>query len=248
MKDISYFALIAACLFVVIPIWVSYRQNLGISKEIAFSSIRALIQMILIGYLITFIFSVETGEMLIFIILIMVLIAGKTCARRGARFSNAFIVSVVAILGSEAASVLLWLTFDIVDFKARYIIPMSGIIIGGAMTVASLTFDRMLSEFESTKDLIMAKLALGASPRQSCQELIEKTIKAALIPNIEVMKTIGLIHLPGMMTGAIIAGASPIVAVKYQLVILFSNMASACITAIFTCFLSYPTFFKQKMF
>lgn len=78
--------------------------------------------------------------------------------------------------------------------------------------------------------------------------MIETTIKAALIPNVESMKTVGLIQLPGMMTGAIIAGASPIVAVKYQVVILLTALASSAITAILVSFLTYPHFFKQKMF
>ena len=78
--------------------------------------------------------------------------------------------------------------------------------------------------------------------------MIEATVKAALIPNVEAMKTIGLVQLPGMMTGAIIAGASPVIAVKYQLVILLTAFGNAAITAIMVNFLTYPAFFKQRMF
>lgn len=248
MKDISYFALLAALLFVLVPILASYRQNLGVSKEIALSSLRGFIQLLLIGYVIGFIFSIETWYILIGIILLMIIIAAKNSAKRGKKFTHAFIIAVMAIMGAELVSVSLWLLFDVVDFKAQYILPMSGMIIGGSMTIASLTFERILNEFELTKELVLAKLALGANPRQACQEIIEKTIKAALIPSIESMKTIGLIHLPGMMTGVIIAGASPIIAVKYQLVILLTSMATSAITAILVSFFSYPKFFKQKMF
>lgn len=221
MKDISYIALMATFIFITIPIWVSYRQHLGISKEIAFSSLRAFIQLTLIGYVITFIFSIEKWYLIILLIFCMVTIARKNCAKRGKKFSNTFTISMIAILGAECTSVSFWLILNIVDFKAQYIIPMSGMIIGSSMTIASLTFERMLNEFELTKELILAKLALGANPRQACQDMIETTIKAALIP---------------------------IVAVKYQLVILLTSLANSSITAILVSLLLYQEFFKQKMF
>lgn len=147
---------------------------------------------------------------------------------------------MAAILTAELLSVAIWVTFDIVDYKAQYILPMSGMIIGSSMVAVSLVFDRLKREFDLTKELIMGKLALGATSRQASQELIEETVKAALIPNTEAMKTIGLVQLPGMMTGAIIAGASP--------VIVLTAYGNTAITAIVVCFLTYPAFFKQRMF
>lgn len=248
MKDISHAALLITCIFILIPIWVSYQQNLGIAREIALSTLRGAIQLIVIGYVITYVFSIESWYALGLFILTMIMIAGRNCARRGKQFPHAFAIASAAILVAEVISVSVWLMFDIIDAKAQYILPMSGMIIGGSMIVASVTFERMLNEFKLTKQMILAKLALGANPRQACQEMIKATVKAALIPNIETMKSTGLIHLPGMMTGAIIAGASPIIAVKYQLVILVSSMSTSAITALLVSFLSYPSFFKQKMF
>lgn len=248
MKDITYLALVASLIFILIPIWVSYRNHLGISKDIAVSAIRAYIQLTLIGYFITFVFSLEKWYLICLVIMFMSIIAARSCARRGKRFAKAFSISLISILGAECTSVFIWFLFDVVDFQGQYILPMSGMVIGSSMIVVCLTFERMLNEFKLTKELILAKLALGATPRQSSQELIENTVKAALIPNIESMKTTGLIQLPGMMTGAIIAGASPIVAVKYQVVILLTSLANTSIIAIIVCFLSYKLFFKQMMF
>jgi len=248
MRDISHAALLITGVFLLFPLWVSHRHQLGIAKEIALSSLRGAVQLVLIGYVIGYIFSIESWLLLALFILAMIVIAGLTSARRGKQYAHAFPIACAAILAAEAVSLAVWLTFFIIEPKAQYVLPMSGMIIGSSMTVASLTFERMLSEFQLTKPLILAKLALGASPRQACQELMENTIKAALIPNIESMKSLGLIHLPGMMTGAIIAGASPLIAVKYQLVILLTAMSTAAITAILVSFLAYRSFFRQKMF
>ncbi|WNS80861.1 iron export ABC transporter permease subunit FetB [Domibacillus sp. DTU_2020_1001157_1_SI_ALB_TIR_016] len=248
MKDISYAALLAAFLFMLIPFWLSYKQKLGISKEMMTASVRAFVQLTVIGYIITFVFSIENPVLFLFIIFIMIVIASRTSAKRGEAFERSLWIAFAALVAAEAASVVIWVTFDIVDFEAQYILPMSGMIIGSSMVAVSLVFDRLKREFDSTKELIMGKLALGATRRQASQELIEATVKAALIPSMEGMKTIGLVQLPGMMTGAIIAGASPVVAVKYQLVIALTTFGNTAITAMIVSFLTYPAFFKQRMF
>ncbi|MET1030791.1 ABC transporter permease [Domibacillus tundrae] len=248
MKDISYGALLAAFLFMTIPLWLSYKQKLGISKEILVASIRACIQLMIIGYIITFVFAIQSPIVFSLIILVMIVIAARTCAKRGSSFHSAFWIAFIAILATELVSVAIWVVFNIVDYEAQYILPMSGMIIGSSMVAVSLVFDRLQREFDLTKELIMGKLALGATNRHASQELIEATVKAALIPSTEAMKTIGLVQLPGMMTGAIIAGASPVIAVKYQLVIVLTAFGNTTIAAIMVCFLTYPAFFKQRMF
>ncbi|WP_018395042.1 iron export ABC transporter permease subunit FetB [Bacillus sp. 37MA] len=248
MKDISYMALLAAFLFMTVPLWLSYKQQLGISKDIIIASIRAFAQLLAIGYIITFVFSIKSPVVFTLLILFMIVIAARTSGKRGSVFYHSFWITFAAIVTAEIVSVSIWVLFDMVDYEAQYILPMSGMIIGSSMVAVSLTFDRMSREFDATKELIMGKLALGATKRQAAQELIEATVKAALIPNVEAMKTIGLVQLPGMMTGAIIAGASPVIAVKYQLVILLTAFGNAAITAIMVSFLTYSAFFKQRMF
>ena len=248
MKDISYLALLAAFLFMLIPFWLSYKQKLGISKEMMLASIRAFVQLTIIGYIITFVFSIKTPILFLAIIFMMIVIAARTSAKRGSDFCHSFWIAFAALVAAEAASVTIWVIFDIVDFEAQYILPMSGMIIGSSMVAVSLVFDRLKREFDSTKELIMGKLALGATRRQASQELIESTVKSAMIPSMEGMKTIGLVQLPGMMTGAIIAGASPVIAVKYQLVIALTTFGNTAITAIIVSFLTYTAFFKQRMF
>ncbi|OMP66513.1 iron export ABC transporter permease subunit FetB [Domibacillus epiphyticus] len=244
----GYAALIAAFLFMTVPLWLSHKQRLGISKDIIVASIRSFVQLMAIGYIITFVFSLKSPVVFTLLILFMIIVAARTCAKRGGEFQHSFLIAFLAIVTAEMVSVLIWVSFEIVVYEAQYILPMSGMIIGSSMVAVSLTFDRLKREFDLTKELIMGKLALGATNRQASQDLIETTVKAALIPNVEAMKTIGLVQLPGMMTGAIIAGASPVIAVKYQLVILLTAFGNAAITSIMVSNMTYPAFFKQRMF
>ncbi|OLN22338.1 iron export ABC transporter permease subunit FetB [Domibacillus antri] len=236
-------SLLAAFLFMTVPLWLSYKQQLGISKDIVIASIRAFVQLMGIGYLITLVFSIKSPVVFTLLILLMIIIAARTCARRGGVFHHSFRIAFFAIITAEIVSVIIWILFDIVSYEAQYILPMSGMIIGSSMVAVSLTFDRLKREFDSTKEMIMGKLALGATNRQASQDLIEAEVKASLIPNVGAMKVIGLVQLPGMMTGAIIAGASPVIAVKYQLVILLTIFGNAAITSIMVSFLTYPAFF-----
>lgn len=248
MMEISFFVLLVTATVVMIPLFISYQQHLGLEKEILWSTVRGSVQLLLMGYLITWIFSIETGWLLAGLLLLMISIAAYDSAKRGKWFSHAFVIAFTAIALGEAVSLSVWLIFEVIPFQAQYALPMSGMIIGNTMVITGLSFERLYHEYQHTKDQIMGKLALGATIRQASQDLIQKTVKACLIPSIDSFKTIGLVHLPGMMTGMIIAGASPVVAVKYQMIIMLSLMASSVISALTVSFLSFRYLFKASLF
>ncbi|MFC7440572.1 ABC transporter permease [Laceyella putida] len=242
--EISFFVLLATATFVLIPLTVSYQQHLGLEKEILWSTIRGSIQLLLMGYLITWIFSIETGWFLFGLLLLMISIAAHDAAKRGKWLKRSFVFAFAAISFGEAVSLFVWLLFDVVPFRAQYVLPMSGMIIGNTMVITGLSLERLYHEFQHTREQIMGKLALGATIRQASQDLIETAVKASLIPSIDSFKTIGLVHLPGMMTGMIIAGVSPIIAVKYQMIIMLSLMASSVTSALSVSFLCYRYLFR----
>jgi putative ABC transport system permease protein len=123
------------------------------------------------------------------------------------------------------------------------LIPVSGMVIGNSMVVSSLLLNRMKELSESMREEILVSLSLGASSRQASSHLLKRAIRSGMIPTIDSLKTVGLVQLPGMMTGLIIAGANPIEAVRYQLLIMFSFTASSALTSILLGFLVYPTLF-----
>lgn len=115
------------------------------------------------------------------------------------------------------------------------------------MIVCGLFLNQMNREAGSSRESIDALLALGATPKQAIQQALQRSVKASMIPTIDGMKTVGLVQLPSMMTGMIIAGSSPIEAVRYQILILFAFTASAAVTGILLSILSYKLWFTKDM-
>jgi len=116
-------------------------------------------------------------------------------------------------------------------YEPQYIIPIAGMILGSAMTSAALAGDRLQSDLRSRADEVEARLALGFSGREAVQPVVRAALRAAMIPTVNGMMTVGLVQLPGMMTGQILAGSSPLLAIKYQLVVVFMQAAATAIAA-----------------
>ena len=120
-------------------------------------------------------------------------------------------------------------------------------VIGNSMVLSILFLNRFTSEVESHQDETELVLSLGGTPKQAIHNQLINSIKAIMIPTIEIQKTVGLVQLPGMMSGQIIAGADPIQAVQFQLLIMFLLLTTASVTSVMLGFLSYPTLFNQRM-
>lgn len=138
------------------------------------------------------------------------------------------------------------LGLQIVPATPQYVISISGMIIGNSMIIVNLFLNRLKGEVEMRKEEIQLVLSLGGSMKQSIYPILKQSIRSSLIPTIEGQKTIGLVQLPGMMTGQIIAGADPIQAVRFQLLIVFLIMSAASLTAIILGFLVYPVLFNKN--
>lgn len=115
------------------------------------------------------------------------------------------------------------------------------------MVLAILFLNRFIAEVDTNQEQTELILSVGGTPKQAIHTQLITSIKASMIPTIESQKTIGLVQLPGMMSGQIIAGASPIQAVQFQLLILFLLLTTAAVTSIMLGFLSYPSLFNQRM-
>lgn len=152
----------------------------------------------------------------------------------------------LVILITEFATLGLLLLLDIIPFTTQYIIPISGMTIGNAMVAASLFLNQMKREIASGKEEIETLLSLGASSRQAIQDALKRAAKSSMIPTIDGMKTVGIVQLPGMMTGMIIAGASPLEAVRYQILITFAFASSAALTSIMLALLTYRLWFTRQ--
>jgi len=241
----SFSSMWFACLFVFIAILLSLWQRLKLEKEILISSLRSAVQLIVIGYVLQFVFEGNHPLFIGLMIVIMIGVASWNAAQRGRGIQGAFWRIALTLFATECVTMAILIGFNIVEATPQYLIPLSGMIIGSSMIVAGLFLSHMMREAETSRGEIETLLCLGATRKQAVYEVVRRSVKASMIPTFDTMKTIGLVQLPGAMTGMIIAGASPVEAVRYQIIIMFSFSSAAAITAVLLALLSSPLWFTD---
>lgn len=243
----SYLTLTLALIFVLIPIILSKTLHLGLEKDTIIATVRSIIQLLIVGYVLQFVFASEEYIFIILMIVLMIGAATQNARKKGASIKGITWKLIITFIFIEILTQAILLGFQITPPTAQYIIPISGMVVGNSMVLAILFLNRFTAEVEARQDETELILSLGGTPKQAIHTPLVTSIKASTIPTIESQKTIGLVQLPGMMSGQIIAGADPVQAVQFQLLVLFLLLTTAIVTSIFLGFLSYPALFNDKM-
>lgn len=243
----SYTTLSLTLLFVLIPLILSKTLHLGLEKDTLIATIRSIIQLLAIGYILKFVFESDSMVYVLLMIALMIITATFNARKMGKNIKGITWKVAITVIVVEVIVQSILLGFHVVPATAQYIIPISGMAIGNSMILSILFLNRFQGELESHRDEVELILSLGGTPKQAIHRQLITAIKASMIPTIESQKTIGLVQLPGMMSGQIIAGASPVQAVQFQLMILFVLLTSAAISSSILGFLSYPTLFNDRM-
>jgi len=226
----------AALMFAGMVMSLSAWRGLALERELTRAFVRGLIQVLAMGTLIGVLFS------LAFEWSIMVLVGMSTAAAwiskdRGKEIPHAFQISWISILVGAGFAIVTMVVAGAIELTIQNLVPVGGLIIANAMKTNSLTLDRFKNEIETHRPQIEALLALGIPPRTAISQYMTTTIRAALIPTIDSLKSLGLVHIPGMMSGMILAGANPIYAAEYQFVILSILFACGGLTSMTSAFL-----------
>lgn len=234
--------------FIGVALIVSYREQLSLEKDLLIGTIRAFIQLLLIGYVLQFIFDLRSISGILIILVLMIAVAGQNAVKRASFLprNTARIYIVGALLLSEVLTLGLLLSMGIIPPEPQFIIPLSGMIVGNAMVASGLTVSRLQAELANQKHQVLAALSLGATSRQAAARAVKAAVRAGMSPTIDSMKTVGLVQLPGMMTGQIIAGASPIEAVKYQILVHLVLTAATSIASMAVGLWCYRPFFTPN--
>lgn len=243
----SLIALTLTLIFVLIPLFLSKVFGLGLEKDTLIATIRSIIQLLFIGYVLKFVFDSESFLYIFLIVVLMIVAATNNVKNKGFAIKGITWKVAVSLIFVEVLTQSILLGFRITPPEAPYIISISGMVIGNSMVLAILFLNRFTAEIESRHDETELILSLGGTPKQAVQRPLISAIKASMIPTIESQKTVGLVQLPGMMSGQIIAGADPVIAVQFQLLILFLLLTTASVTSILLGFLSYPVLFNERM-
>jgi UDP-glucose/iron transport system permease protein len=216
-----------AALLIVLNGGLSIALQLGLERQLAIATLRMIVQLALVGVVLTTLFShvdlLWTG----LAALVMVLFAGREImARQERRFTGfwSYGLGTGVMLVAAGLVTLLALTTLLHPepwYHPRYALPLLGMILGNTMTGISLGLDRLTGGLVRERPAVEARLALGATRHEAVLPVTRMALRSALMPIINSMAATGLVSLPGMMTGQILAGAEPGQAVRYQLLIMF---------------------------
>ena len=236
--DITLPRLLLSAGLIAVAIVLSRRSRLGLEGDMVWGALRGAAQLIAIGYVLLLLFDHEHPAWVLLLLAVMLIAAAATSARRvehGPPRRVLFPRALVAI-GAGALVALVPVFVAVVPlhpwYEARYLVPISGMMLSNAMNVVALVFDRIFASARSEADQVEALLALGATPRQALERQVRATLRAALLPTINGLLTVGLVALPGMMTGQIVSGTPPEQAVRYQIVILYQLVAVAAVAGL----------------
>jgi putative ABC transport system permease protein len=228
--DLSIWQLALALVLVVAVVVVSIRQSLGLERDLVLGSVRTIVQLYLVGLILAAVFAAARWYWVLLILVVMTGVATQAAVSRLKKpLPGGHRIAAIALTVSTAAT-LAYVIGVVVQvhpwYEPQYIIPIAGMILGNSMTSAALAGDRLQGDLRTRADEVEARLALGFSGREALQPMVRAALQAAMIPTVNGMMTVGLVQLPGMMTGQILAGSSPLVAIRYQIVVVFMLAAA----------------------
>lgn len=230
---------------VILAAVISRWQRLALEGQMLVAVARAFIQLIAIGYVLALVFETDSPFFILLIVGVMITIAGITSGQRGAGIPRATAVALASIAISAGLTLGLLVVLDVFTFTPQNIIPIAGMVVGNSMNACSLVMVRLHDEFKAQRAQIEAALALGASARQAAMPHIRRALIAGMTPIIDGTKTVGLIQLPGAMTGMILAGAPPLDAVQLQIIVMYMMMGAVAYAAMAATFFTYRQFFTR---
>ncbi|PDT87163.1 iron export ABC transporter permease subunit FetB [Bradyrhizobium sp. Y36] len=225
--QLAYGDLVLPALLVVMDGALSLALRLRLERQLAIATVRMVVQLVLVGYVLTFLFAAVSLLWTALAACIMVLFASREIiARQKRRLPGMWSYGLGAgctLLAAGTVTIFSLLTELRPDpwYHPRYALPLLGMILGNTMTGISLGLDALTNGLVRERAAVEASLALGGTRYQALLPALRDAMRSGLMPTINAMAAIGLVSLPGMMTGQILAGVEPIDAVKYQLLIMF---------------------------
>ena len=233
----------ATLALVAIAAAVSFWRDAGLERDLGIAVVRSAVQLTAVGYLIQAIFDSDSLWLVVALLAGMVAFGAFTARRRAKAVPNALGPLLVALGAAAAATLALVLALDVFPATPRYLVPVGGMVIGNSMTSAAVSLNRLADDMRSQANVVEATLALGATARQASAGLLTRSLRSGLIPLIDSTKTTGMVFFPGTMVGTLLAGATPVNAVRLQLILLWTLLGSVAISALLATALSYRRFF-----
>lgn len=244
--NITNESLLLALALVMLALLVSKKERLGLEKDILWSITRAVVQLVIVGYVLKYIFDVDNGWLTVAMVLFICVNAALNARKRSRNIDSAFTLSFIAITVSTTLTLTILLLSKAIEFVPMQVIPITGMIAGNAMVAVGLCYSNLNQRFSDNRQQILEMLSLGAPIKTASARFMRDSIRAAMIPTVDAAKTVGLVSLPGMMSGLIFAGIDPVKAIKYQIMVTFMLLGTASIATIIAGYLACRRFFTAR--
>jgi len=245
--NLGFLNLALAYGLVLLAIALARLQRIGQEGEMLWSSLRMVLQLLAVGYLLHGVFTVNSPLPVLLILLIMVGFSVQVMGSRVRRKMPGFYRVVCSSLIIGCGGVTFLFCSLVVGYTPwydpRYLIPLAGMIIGNSMNGASLAAERLEAEIQERRDEIETAICLGATARQASSTSVRNAFRAALMPTVNTMAAMGIVSLPGMMTGQILSGTEPVIAVRYQIAIMCAITGAVAFTAYLILIQGYRRYF-----
>ncbi|HDF0222830.1 TPA: iron export ABC transporter permease subunit FetB [Staphylococcus aureus] len=240
-------ALGLTALLLVIPIIISYKEGLHIIKDLIVATLRAVVQLIILGFLLHYIFKINDKWLLVLCVFVIIVNASwNTISRSSPVMHHVFLISFVAIFVGTALPLAGTIATGAIQFTANEVIPIGGMLANNGLIAINLAYQNLDRAFVQDGTNIESKLLLAATPKLASKGAIRESIRLAIVPTIDSVKTYGLVSIPGMMTGLIIGGVPPLQAIKFQLLVVFIHTTATIMSALIATYLSYGQFFNAR--
>lgn len=216
-----------AASLLIINAGLSIYLKLGITRPLVVAASRMVVQLLLVGLILRYLFEIKSPWLTLGVVLVMVGFAGyEIMSRQDRKLTGlwSYGIGVTTMTFAAVSVTLLALSTQLRPdpwWDARYAVPILGMLLGNAMTGISLGLNNLLNAVARERWAVEAQIALGFPRSVAMRPFIRRALKTALMPTINSMAATGVVSLPGMMTGQILAGADPVEAVKYQLLVMF---------------------------
>lgn len=248
--QLSYPQVAAAALLILVNGAISLALKLGLERRLVVAAVRTVVQLLLVGLVLQWVFALSRWYLVVALMGVMALVAGVAAVRRtDRRYPGIWLNAILSVWVSS------WLItaaalFGIVDvepwFSPQYAIPLLGMILGNTLNGISLGLDRLGEELTGRRGEVEGLLALGATRWEAARGPVRHAVRTGMVPIVNTMMVVGVVSLPGMMTGQLLAGVDPVEAVKYQVVIMFLIASGTALGTVGVVLLSYRRLFNPR--
>ena len=245
--EIISFALIYALLIIIL--FIMKKSQIQQSKLLIWASFRMTVQLILAGWILTYIFENPHPAFVLSYFLVMNIFAVHRVLSKNKSLNRKFKLAIALSLSLSGLAVLVFFILVVIGeslFNPQYVIPLSGMVVGNAMTGVTLGVKTFRESFEGQRNRIQALLNLGVHPKKILLPFANQALETALLPTMNSMLGMGIVSLPGMMTGQILSGTLPMTAIMYQIAIMIVICTTVCLSSFSSLHFGYQTLINSR--